>query len=105
MIRHLYVHIPFCLNKCGYCSFYSVIDNEREKKNYLKHLLAEITLYSQRLKIKPYTIYFGGGTPSLLSPDQIRSVFDLLDVSELKECTIEINPATVDEYYLKDLLD
>ncbi len=65
MIKHLYVHIPFCSYKCPYCDFFS-ITHPFDKEIYLKALIKELSLYSF-LSFDIETLYFGGGTPSSLS--------------------------------------
>ncbi|MBW6516504.1 MAG: radical SAM family heme chaperone HemW [Candidatus Cloacimonetes bacterium] len=95
MINSVYLHYPFCLRKCGYCSFYSVEYNREISKEYLKFIKQEIKKYHQIVKIKPRTIYLGGGTPSLMDIEDIQNVIELFDLSCLHEFTIEVNPATV----------
>ncbi len=91
----LYFHIPFCKNKCPYCNFYSVIYNENLKDLYIKAIITEIKNY----KISSKTInsiYFGGGTPSLLSAIDIekiiQSVMSNFKTSPNCEITMELNP-------------
>ncbi|MCB5231055.1 MAG: radical SAM family heme chaperone HemW [Candidatus Cloacimonas sp.] len=103
MIRYIYLHIPFCIRKCPYCSFYSVSDNQNEKERYLETLSKEIDLYLEHIDAKPHTIYFGGGTPSLLKPDQLKMILEKFDLVQLKEATLEVNPATIDQEYLEKL--
>lgn len=103
----LYVHFPFCNSKCIYCSFYSVA-TLTEKEAYLKALLEEIELKSTYLSdSKLHTIYFGGGTPSLFSPEELKSIIDKIHLfytcdSNL-EFTIEANPEQCSLSYLKAL--
>jgi oxygen-independent coproporphyrinogen-3 oxidase len=98
-ISHLYFHIPFCAKLCPYCSFYVDTHFKNKSQGFLEALLAEVVMQSQANRIKPRTIYFGGGTPSSLSLSQIEFLLtglrDRLDLSELEEFTFEINPATV----------
>lgn len=103
----LYIHIPFCKQACSYCDFYFVT-RQKEKQHYVTQLINEIrskkdTEYTDE---KIETIYFGGGTPSLLSPEhvehilrEIGQVFDL----DLKEVTLEMNPDDVTAEYLSAL--
>ncbi len=100
----LYIHIPFCVKKCGYCDFISFKYDESEKQIYLKHLKEEIKHYGS-LNRKVHTIFIGGGTPSLLSGDEmielmtcIRSAFDL---SECVEISMESNPGTLSKVNLE----
>jgi len=98
----LYVHIPFCRHKCNYCSFASYQFRETDIAVYLCALKAEL---AQRTGGRPIrSIYFGGGTPSLLSPEQIGDILATIDslsaVDEAAEITIEANPGTLDTAYL-----
>jgi len=108
----LYIHVPFCIKKCRYCDFYSET-LLREIPAFVTALLTEIELRSQRLcagkdALPPArTIYFGGGTPSLLPLDAldtilatIRKYYPLVNQPEI---TLEANPGTVDLAYLKGL--
>ena len=95
----LYIHIPFCVKKCEYCDFYSLCDLSLREK-YVNALIAQIKDFRSEAKNKLVdTIYFGGGTPSLLSGDDmlrimktIRSVFR---VAEEAEISMEANPGTL----------
>lgn len=101
----IYIHIPFCARKCNYCDFYSLALGEDEKKNYIEALKREIKEVSTRVSAdyEVYTIYFGGGTPSIIKADYIKEVLDVIK-SNFKlykddfypEITIECNPKTVD---------
>ncbi|PID29964.1 MAG: hypothetical protein CSB55_00585 [Candidatus Cloacimonadota bacterium] len=102
-IKHIYIHVPFCLRKCGYCSFYSEKFDDFAKNLYMEHLKKEIKTYKESFQIKPQTVYFGGGTPSLLKADEIKSILDLLDISDASEITLETNPATVSEQEIKKM--
>jgi oxygen-independent coproporphyrinogen III oxidase len=95
-IRHLYIHVPFCLSKCGYCSFYSKEPTASEIEEYCRLLLKEITYYKTNYKLVLETVYFGGGTPSLLFPEQIENILKQLTFAEKSEITIEANPGDVD---------
>ena len=92
----VYVHIPFCKTKCPYCDFYSVT-NLRPVEDYLRALATEIDLRSYELAGVPVkTIYFGGGTPSLLRGRAIGDIICRLrrsfDVAAEAEVTLECNP-------------
>lgn len=97
MIEHLYIHIPFCPNICPYCAFYKESAGRERIETFLDALIIETERHSKELQ--PRTIFFGGGTPSALSLPQFKRLFQglhrHLDLSELKEWTIEMNPATV----------
>ncbi len=102
-IEHIYIHVPFCLQKCGYCSFYSEILSNEKKQKYLKSLLAEIALFQKKYFFKPKTIYFGGGTPSLLTAKEITAILDQFDLSQCEEITLEANPITIREDYADEI--
>jgi oxygen-independent coproporphyrinogen-3 oxidase len=106
----LYIHIPFCDHKCIYCDFYSII-TEDNILPYLNALLREIDYYSNLYsEDRIYTsIYFGGGTPSLMEPDYILKIIESLKsnfrVSQDAEITLETNPGTVNNEKLKLFYD
>lgn len=92
MIKCAYIHVPFCEKKCKYCSFCS-FGLIKRKKNYLNALLKELKfLYKNELL---ETIYFGGGTPSLLHAQDIKSVLDCLNYDFNTEITLELNPHNI----------
>lgn len=99
----IYIHIPFCVKKCAYCDFLSMPAGEEVKNKYVNALLEEIEDYRKYTKeYRIQTIYFGGGTPSLLRAEYIQDVlhklqevFEINDLKEL-EITLEVNPGTVD---------
>ena len=103
LVEHVYIHIPFCLRKCGYCSFYSERFSLEQKRNYLRFLRKEIALRQQNLELKPKTIYLGGGTPSLLSAKDINSITDCFDLFQIEEITLETNPISINKDYAKDI--
>lgn len=92
MIKHAYIHIPFCIRKCNYCSFVSG-KNIQDKEPYLQALIEEIQARYNKDKLK--TLYIGGGTPSLLNPKDIEALIELFNFEENPEITIEINPETI----------
>lgn len=98
----LYIHVPFCIKKCAYCDFLSAPAGEEERQRYVETMIKEIQGY--RKKYQEYcvtTIFVGGGTPSVLSGEQIKEVFNALRASFVidtqAEITIEVNPGTVTE--------
>lgn len=97
MVRHLYVHIPFCPKVCPYCSFYKEASDRNKTQAFLDALLTEAERSAEGLR--PETIFFGGGTPTALSTPQLEYLISglrvRLDFSDVKEFTIEMNPATV----------
>jgi oxygen-independent coproporphyrinogen III oxidase len=98
----LYIHFPFCHRRCGYCSFVSYQGRESDIPEYVKALKKELILRATDQRV--CSIFFGGGTPSLLSPEQIHEIFSVVHshftVNEASEVTLEANPGTVDERYL-----
>ena len=96
-----YIHIPFCDHKCIYCDFYSIITSDNVS-NYLTALKKEITYYADIYSKEKefFTIYFGGGTPSLMEPAYIEDIISHIkknfEVSANAEVTLETNPGTVD---------
>lgn len=105
----LYVHIPFCVRKCAYCDFLSAPADDVTIENYVSALIAEIRAHGINGRKKVSTIFIGGGTPSVLSPEQIRRIFDAIfenfEVSNDAEITIEANPGTLTEKKLQTYLD
>lgn len=91
----IYIHIPFCKQACNYCNFYFVT-SLNNKETFITHLLKEIELQKNYLEGQTiHTIYFGGGTPSMLAYDDFQKIFDQLYLHfniDLKECTVECNP-------------
>ena len=99
----LYIHIPFCEKKCNYCDFYSIEgQKEKIKSDYIDALCIQIEREAEKYKEYVFdTIFFGGGTPSLISPNDMkrlmRKIKKHLHVDEKGEISIEINPKTVNE--------
>lgn len=100
MTTSAYIHIPFCKSKCKYCSFVSY-PNIEEKGQYLKVLEKEIRYFYQKEQLK--TIYFGGGTPSVLTVQEFEKLLNLFNFDKNTEITIELNPEDISFKYLKDL--
>ena len=105
----IYIHIPFCDHKCIYCDFYSIIttDNISSYKDALiKEINYDDNIYSEESSIS--SIYFGGGTPSLMEPDYLEAIINHIrkkfKVVELPEITMETNPGTVNKTKLKEFL-
>lgn len=97
----IYIHIPFCRTKCKYCDFPSIAAKENIYSEYVKALRSEIAQVSKKLSVpEADTIYFGGGTPSLLSAQSIAAIIaDLkqyFQITDNVEVTLEANPGTVD---------
>ncbi|HLM00413.1 MAG TPA: radical SAM family heme chaperone HemW [Pyrinomonadaceae bacterium] len=101
----VYLHIPFCRSRCSYCDFATdVFKNAETVERYVNALVKEIESFSQRptpdaRQLPVDTIYFGGGTPSLLSPAQLEKILDSIykrfSIEKNFELTMEMNPATV----------
>lgn len=106
----IYVHVPFCKQKCKYCDFISFQNCENYFDDYFECLKKEITekaneINSENKKILIDTIYFGGGTPSIVCEKYIEEVlnkiYEYYNVSENAEITVEVNPGTVDKLKLE----
>jgi oxygen-independent coproporphyrinogen-3 oxidase len=111
-IHGLYVHIPFCFHKCHYCDFYSITRQDASRMARFVDLIgveARLWASDRRRSVRPQTIFFGGGTPSLLPLDQMRRLIRILgeafDLSQIREFTVEANPATVTPEYCRMLRD
>jgi|SRR5215831_10653672 len=95
-IEALYVHVPFCAKKCSYCAFYSEASNGERINAYVRALIRELEMVADDLK--PRTIFFGGGTPSLLNLQQWERILESmrqLNLARRIEWTVECNPATI----------
>lgn len=109
----LYIHIPFCTYKCSYCNFFSVVNmNEKEiYKNYADALIEELKLRIDDYNEKINTIYFGGGTPSVLNANLLKYLLDNIlnilknyqDIKLIKEITIESNINDINSEYINFL--
>jgi len=104
----IYLHIPFCKSKCGYCDFYSLVGKEDMFEQYTQSLIASLRKWGENLRRNADTLYFGGGTPSLLSPTQIERIiktarenFSLTDA----EITLECNPSTVYDGFFEQVAE
>ena len=109
----IYVHIPFCRKRCHFCYFKVYTDKDSASiRGYIDALLQELANYAKRPFVggrKPNFVYFGGGTPSYLSADQLRHLFDgmksLLPWDEVEEVTFECEPGTLTDHKLKAIRD
>jgi len=102
-INSIYVHIPFCLKKCNYCAFYSETDSNYN--HFVESLIKEFEIRKKRFDFNSVsTIYLGGGTPSLLSFNQLDKIIDMFALfRNIKEFTIEVNPGTINYNKIKHL--
>ena len=96
----LYIHIPFCVKKCGYCDFLSFTCDERTQQDYVKALIREINYYGPMMKdYEVSTVFVGGGTPSWLLEESMQDIFtalfDNFDIRPDAEITMECNPGTL----------
>jgi oxygen-independent coproporphyrinogen III oxidase len=91
--RHLYVHVPFCAHRCGYCDFVTVTGHADTHRGYVAALLTELRLRGAALDHAPETVYVGGGTPSLLGAELLGELLDALPAAA--ERTVECNPESV----------
>lgn len=97
----LYIHIPFCLRKCPYCDFYSVRHTMEKENLYVDAIVRNLKSFKSR-KLCVNTVYFGGGTPSLLSTGNLEKILDavaeIFTIAENPEITLECNPATIKNF-------
>ena len=98
----LYIHIPFCVQKCAYCDFLSAPANDAAKAEYVDALKKEIQRYREvASSYQVSSVFVGGGTPSILSCEQMGEIFKMLrqvfTIDRDAEITIEANPGTVTE--------
>lgn len=102
----LYIHVPFCAQKCYYCDFNSYKIKSNEKEDYLINIEKEMKFYKEEFKDKYFdTVFFGGGTPSILKIDELRKLvnymFENFNIKKDAEITIECNPGTINKEKLK----
>ncbi len=96
----LYIHIPFCLRKCKYCDFLSAVSTKDQRQDYVESLCRKIRSYKDLAKVSLVSsIFLGGGTPSILTGQQVKAIFeairDTFYLREDAEITMEMNPGTV----------
>jgi len=102
MAKSLYIHIPFCDHICSYCDFPKVYSRSQNIEAYLDALLAELAIYEEMVGFTHLkTIYIGGGTPTILTVEQLNKLFgylcSVIDFSHLLEVSIEANPESLNE--------
>jgi len=91
--RHLYVHLPFCAHRCGYCDFVTAVGRHSEHADYVEALLAELELERSVLAPQLETVFLGGGTPTFTEPAALQRL--LASLPPATEVTVEANPETV----------
>ena len=91
--RHLYVHLPFCAHRCGYCDFVTVVGRVDQHGSYVEAVLAELALERARLADEVETVFVGGGTPTFAEPAALERLLAALPPAQ--EVTVEANPETV----------
>jgi oxygen-independent coproporphyrinogen-3 oxidase len=92
-VRHLYVHLPFCVHRCGYCDFVTALGRRDEHGAYVDALLSELEQERWRLAERVETAFLGGGTPTFTEPRALARLLQALP--EVEELTVEANPETV----------
>jgi oxygen-independent coproporphyrinogen-3 oxidase len=92
-VRHLYVHLPFCAHRCGYCDFVTVVGRVEQHATYVDALLAELSLEREVLADRLDTVFLGGGTPTFTDPAELARLLAALPGAD--ELTVEANPETV----------
>jgi oxygen-independent coproporphyrinogen-3 oxidase len=92
-VRHLYVHLPFCASRCGYCDFVTVVGREGQHGAYVEALLAELRLEGGVLAPRLESVFLGGGTPTMTEPRELERLLRSLPPAD--EVTVEANPETV----------
>ena len=106
--HNIYIHVPFCIAKCNYCAFFSSAVAP-DWESYQNSICTEIDFWADKLgRIKIPTVFFGGGTPSLMPVDIFQSIMQKLkntfDLSDCTEVTLEANPGTLDNAKLRDFI-
>jgi oxygen-independent coproporphyrinogen-3 oxidase len=91
--RHLYVHLPFCAHRCGYCDFVTAVGRQSQHADYVEALLAELELERGVLAPELETVFLGGGTPTFTEPHALERLLAALPPAN--ELTVEANPETV----------
>jgi len=103
----LYLHIPFCVHRCAYCDFNTYAGQDALIPAYVDALIREIEIVSASKQIEAKSIFFGGGTPSLLTPIQLASIMETLRANFAwtndLEASLEANPGTLSLDYLQEL--
>ncbi len=103
----IYIHIPYCKRKCSYCNFH-FSTNISTKDQLIEALIKEIRIrVTEAMDMQLTTLYFGGGTPSLFSIEELKKVIEEIQANynfnDLRECTIEVNPDDISDAYARSL--
>ena len=101
MTRHLYIHLPFCAHRCGYCDFVTVVGRHGQHSAYVDALLAELDLEHDLLAPELETVFLGGGTPTFTQPAALERLLAALPPA--REVTVEANPETVTQELARTL--
>jgi oxygen-independent coproporphyrinogen-3 oxidase len=102
-----YIHVPFCKQKCNYCDFYSVKWDDEWENKYIKAVINEIKGYKEKIGNKYIvdTVFFGGGTPTIIKPSNLKRILDTIsiiaDIDKNAEISMEANPNTLSDENLK----
>ena len=107
--HNIYIHVPFCMSKCNYCAFFSRACAAPDWRKYTDEILSETDFWAEKLgKIEVPTIFFGGGTPSLMPTDNFAEIIthirNRFNVAPTAEITIESNPRTLDGTRLDEFI-
>ncbi len=107
--HNLYIHVPFCMSKCNYCAFFSRACSNPDWQKYANDICDELNFWSEKLgKINIPTIFFGGGTPSLMPVEFFEQIMNCINerFNVLPDCeiTLESNPGTIDKNKLIDFV-
>ncbi|MBR3869708.1 MAG: radical SAM family heme chaperone HemW [Clostridia bacterium] len=112
-MKGLYIHIPFCRSKCPYCDFYSCLSKNADIESFVNAVIDEIktgrraTEFTKNSDLSFDTVYFGGGTPSVIGADNIGRIINCAkkyySISDKAEITVECNPSTVDDEFFRKL--
>ncbi|PJA78065.1 MAG: coproporphyrinogen III oxidase, partial [Nitrospirae bacterium CG_4_9_14_3_um_filter_51_5] len=102
----IYLHVPFCVKRCHFCAFYLILHEEQRVEQFLQALEREIALYARQPGISERTVstvYVGGGTPTVLRPEQLATIFSTItsrfSLSEHCEITVEATPESLTDKY------
>lgn len=95
----LYIHIPFCAVKCGYCDFYSLNYNRNTVEEYVEYLCSKLKSIDRVFD----TVYFGGGTPSIIGGDNLTKILSFVNHTENAEITVEVNPRSFEKDFFRKI--